>query len=304
VEEDDRWWEFEALSKSIQQQVVQGTARDDKDRTILADVAEFTYLQRLFRAAFHGQLGERFAVERLLALAEATAPAGPSATRTLRWEMREGPCEVVAASTWLQVLGRYLPRLDPAWQPAWLDRLGDRKPLEEAAFADVLGEWSAEWERQLSRLPGGDEPRLRWCRDTLAVLEPYRQLITEAAREHRRFKQATERLAQRPAKGGDGPETDAWRREWEKELAAWAQWQNAWGQRWEQARALHPFRPYENLHLNGKDKGADGVDALLILVRLVEQVHAAREIRQALGVARDEKQTLDERISPLPDLDR
>jgi hypothetical protein len=301
-DDDDRWWEFGTLSESIQRQVRRGTAGDEKARTILADVTEFTYLQRLFRSALHGRLGERFPVEKLLAMTEATAPASPSPTRTLRWDMREGPCEVTATVPWLQLLGHYLPKLDPAWHPTWLERPGLRNPLEDSNFTQVLGELSAELKRQLGRLPGDKDPRLQWCRETLPKLEQYRLLMAEAAREHRRFKQATDRLVGQRAEGGKGRESEAWRRDWDRELRAFAQWQDDWGRRWEQAAAQHTFGRPQAPSAADKDKVSDCVELLLALVRLVEQTHAAREIRQALGVARDERQTLDERIAPLPGL--
>jgi hypothetical protein len=287
-DEDDRWWEFAALSPSIQDQVHRGAAGDERARTILADVAEFTHLQRLFRAIFQGRVGEGFPVDKLLALTEATAPAAPSRARTLRWDMREGPAEVVAAVHWLQVLGHCLPQLDAAWQPTWLDRLGNRRPLEEADFAKVLGEWSTELGRQLSRLPGNDAG-LSWCRTTLPALEQYRLLMTEAAEEHRRFKQATDRLVQQRADSG------ASRKEWE----AFATWQTGWGRRWGQVKERHPLRIPENLGPASQDKAGRCVEALQTLIRLVEQVHAAREIRQELGVAQDERQMFEERLAPL-----
>ena len=45
------------------------------------------------------------------------------------------------------------------------------------------------------------------------------------------------------------------------------------------------------------------VETLQLLVHLVEQTQAAQEIRPALGVAKDERQTLEERAGPLPSLD-
>jgi hypothetical protein len=287
--EDDRWWEFAALSPSIRQQVTRGVAGDARAQTILADVAEFTYLQRLFRASLGGHLGEGLAVEKLVALAGTAAPAAPPlSTRTLRWDMREGPCEVAVARGWLLVLGQALPHFDPSWQPTWLDGLKSRNPLDESDFADVFGEWSARLSREVERLPA-DEGRRRWCRDTLAALEPYRLLVTEAAAEQRRFKQAVERLQQRAQGGAESAE---WRRDWEKEFDARARWQQDWGRRWEARKFAEP----------GSAPGKE-VDTLQTLVRLVEQVRPARELREALGVARDERQTPEERVAPLPSLD-
>jgi hypothetical protein len=302
-DDDDRWWEFGTLTESIQRQVRQGTAGDEKARTILADITEFTYLQRLFRAALHGRLGERFAVEKLLALTEATAPDAPSPTRTLRWDMREGPCEVVAASSWLQLLALYLPRLDPAWHPTWLESPDLRNPLEKDDFTRVLGEWSAELERQLGRLAGNQDPRLQWCRETLPKLEQYRRLMVEAVQQHQRFKQATDRLVRQRPKEGNGRELETWQRDWDQELRTFAKCQDDWGRRWEQAQAQHKFGPPKAPLVTSKDKVSNCVEVIQALIQLVERTHAAREIRQALGVAKDERQTLDERISPLPSLD-
>ncbi len=61
-------------------------AGDAQARAILADAGEFTVLQRLFRMAFNGQLGEEFPVEKLSVLSEVLAAGAPkTVTRTLRW---------------------------------------------------------------------------------------------------------------------------------------------------------------------------------------------------------------------------
>jgi hypothetical protein len=224
-EEDDRWWEFAALSPSIQRHVMQGVAQDQRAQTILADVAEFTYLQRLFRAGLNGHLGERFPVEKLVALTDATAAAAPQPTRTLRWDMRQGPREVVSAILWLHELGSSLPHFEPKWQPTWLNQLQARDPLEEADLAKVLDEWSDKLSQELARLPASDS-RLPWCRQTFDKLEPFRRLIAEAATEQQRFKKGAE----------DG-------RDWESTFDAHARWRQHWGQRWQQASAGNKFEP-------------------------------------------------------------
>jgi hypothetical protein len=298
--EDDRWWEFAALSPSIRQEVAQGVAQDPRAQTILADVAEFTYLQRLFRAALNGHLGEGFAVEKLVGLADAAVPAtSPPPTRTLRWDMREGPSEVVVALGWLQVLGNTLPHLDPSWQPTWLDRLRTRNPLDEADFVKVIGEWSDRLQQELAKLPA-NEGRQRWCQDTFTALEPYRRLATEAATEQRRFKQALDRLQQQ-SRGG--AVSGAWRRDWDKEFEAHTRWQQDWGRRWAGTAAGRKFEEPGSVPPGEASKLTHTVESLQTLIRLVEQVQAAREIRAAVGVARDERQAADERVAPLPSLD-
>jgi hypothetical protein len=224
-EEDDRWWEFAALSPSIQRHVTQGVAQDQRAQTILADVVEFTYLQRLFRAALNGHLGERFPVEKLVALTDATAATAPQLTRTLRWDMRQGPREVVSALLWLNELGSSLPHFEPKWQPTWLNQLRARDALEEADLAKVLDEWSDRLSKELARLPASDS-RLPWCRQTFDKLEPFRRLIAEAATEQRRFKKAAEVG-----------------RDWESAFEVHARWRQDWGKRWQQASAGNKFEP-------------------------------------------------------------
>ena len=93
---DTKPWEFPALEAEIQKKVLAELAKpaNASDREAVADVSEFAMLQRLFRMAFDGRLGESFPVERLAELEKELAPKGPpSRVRTLRWNARPGALE-------------------------------------------------------------------------------------------------------------------------------------------------------------------------------------------------------------------
>jgi len=88
---DTKPWEFPAVKKQIHQKVLTRAQNDYRDRVILADAAEFTYLQRFFRLAFQGHFGANFPVEKLAELSEVLEINTPQQKmRTLRWNARPG----------------------------------------------------------------------------------------------------------------------------------------------------------------------------------------------------------------------
>ena len=88
---DTKPWEFPALRDMIQDTVLENIDRDQQARTLVEDSAEFTMLQRLFRMALDGQLGENFPVEKMIELDQALSAGAPqTVTRTLRWHNRFG----------------------------------------------------------------------------------------------------------------------------------------------------------------------------------------------------------------------
>ncbi|HKQ92717.1 MAG TPA: hypothetical protein VJZ77_18810 [Blastocatellia bacterium] len=94
---DSQPWEFPSIRNTIQEQVIKNITQD-REKTILSDVAEFTILQRMFRMAFNGYLGPNFPVEKLALLSDVTASGAPkTATRTLRWNARPGAVEMMTA---------------------------------------------------------------------------------------------------------------------------------------------------------------------------------------------------------------
>jgi hypothetical protein len=85
---DTQPWEFPLLRDMIQSTVTREIKNDKSGRAqiIIADISEFAMLQRLFRMAFNGHLGEDFPVEKMMELGESLAAGGPkTVTRTLRW---------------------------------------------------------------------------------------------------------------------------------------------------------------------------------------------------------------------------
>jgi len=101
--EDQQWaenyddadpWQFPGIADKIQTKVLEDTRNKTVDQRILSDMSNFTMLQRLFRMAFEGRLGEDFPVNKLSKLHEDVGQDGfPPAHRTLRWHSRPGQLE-------------------------------------------------------------------------------------------------------------------------------------------------------------------------------------------------------------------
>ncbi len=86
---DKKPWEFPGIANELHQTVINSVRKDSRSRTILADATEFTQLQRFFRIALDGGLGDRFPIERLLQLSkELSAQTNEQPYRTLRWNAR------------------------------------------------------------------------------------------------------------------------------------------------------------------------------------------------------------------------
>lgn len=85
-------WEFPLLRDQIQSTVLEEIKKDARSKEILDDASEFTMLQRLFRMALNGQLGENFPVERLIELSNMMAEnTKENYYRTLRWNANIPP---------------------------------------------------------------------------------------------------------------------------------------------------------------------------------------------------------------------
>ena len=79
-------WEFN-FQGALQDTVLRGVEGRKEAESALYDMYEFTVLQRLFRAAFDGRLGNDFPIEQLTRLAKETAIyVNPIQIRTLRWD--------------------------------------------------------------------------------------------------------------------------------------------------------------------------------------------------------------------------
>lgn len=98
---DSQPWEFPALREKIQTRVLQEIAGDQRAKTVLEDTSELAMLQRLFRMALTGELGENFPVEKMAELNEVLSVGAPQKlARTLRWN---NPCGANLAAAALEL---------------------------------------------------------------------------------------------------------------------------------------------------------------------------------------------------------
>jgi hypothetical protein len=61
-------WEFPMVAAEVEQSVASWVSKGDERRTIVEQASRFTLLQRLFRAALAGDLGQGFPRARLVGL--------------------------------------------------------------------------------------------------------------------------------------------------------------------------------------------------------------------------------------------
>ena len=101
-------WEFPSLAPVIRDAVQDGVRRSAEHADVLLVAQQFTVLQRLFRLALDGTLGEDFPLHRLVELAQGTAEH-VSTTPTLRWNVRPGLLESSLAIELEQVLASAEP---------------------------------------------------------------------------------------------------------------------------------------------------------------------------------------------------
>jgi hypothetical protein len=93
---DEDPWDFPSIKKKIHEKVMERIRADTtaSDEKVIADVSELVFLQRLFRMALSGDLGSDFPVEKLAELtAVATKTKSPLAVHTLRWDSYPGQLE-------------------------------------------------------------------------------------------------------------------------------------------------------------------------------------------------------------------
>jgi hypothetical protein len=79
-------WRFPMIDSAIKEAVAKGIAGDADARTVLANMRDFTVLQRLFRLALTGELGLAFPLDKLVKLQQASAPF-VKIERNERWNL-------------------------------------------------------------------------------------------------------------------------------------------------------------------------------------------------------------------------
>lgn len=95
---DERPWQFPSLGTRVDDVVRSAVAVDAGRQDELRSIEEFVYLQRLFRSALDGQLGEQFPVQKLADLTSSTRDS-VTEVRTPRWNARTGLLELNFLST-------------------------------------------------------------------------------------------------------------------------------------------------------------------------------------------------------------
>jgi hypothetical protein len=239
VYNDSKPWEFPALKDHIQERVLAAVAKEGRAREILADCAEFATLQRLFRAAFAGQLGTGFPVERLAALEEQLAPARPPAlVRTPRWNSRAGQAEFGAL----------------------------------AAFGAIAAELAGDAGTGGANTEGFTSARDR-IKARITLLEEFEK------RFDRHVKAAS----------AVGQPVEARDRLW----SDWKQWRVGWLARYKALGAVDARAPQSGPAAAALSRAAQ-VDRYLI---------TNAELRDALNVLRDDRQSLEGQRDKLPPLD-
>ena len=170
---DDNPWEFPSIADAIHRTVIDEVGKNERSGEILKDVAEFTVLQRFFRAALDGQLGEEFPIEELGELQDACLQDAPQTYwRTLRWNSRDGSLEATLRAQLLQLdespqTKSMLERLEQNFalrderDEAVAELLGDRS-ADEAPDAEWTKRWDKVWEDANSQLTAWEEA---WVRD-------------------------------------------------------------------------------------------------------------------------------------------
>ena len=83
---DTKPWEFPKIKEHLHRNTVKGAKSDKRANVVLNDAVQFTYLQRFFRMALNGKLGNDFPIEKMLNLMEELEVLSPAKKyRTLRW---------------------------------------------------------------------------------------------------------------------------------------------------------------------------------------------------------------------------
>ncbi|HAJ46381.1 MAG TPA: hypothetical protein DCL54_07365 [Alphaproteobacteria bacterium] len=87
-------WDFPLIKEDIRQAVKLAAAKDGPSTEIMRNVRDFVLLQRMFRNALAGNLGEQFPLRQLGALSRETA-AYVRITRTEKWNMNSSFFELI-----------------------------------------------------------------------------------------------------------------------------------------------------------------------------------------------------------------
>lgn len=158
---DESPWEYPSIRRKIQKTVLDRAS--SRDKKIILDSAEFVLLQRFFRMALDGKLGD-FPIEKLELLQEACiAAAPPKRWRTQRWNSREGQLQQVLM---LQILQS---ELEPDAKKKLLALLRD--------YGGIIDKRTVEVKELAATLEEGEMPSEIWQNKWDAIWAKYDQEI-------------------------------------------------------------------------------------------------------------------------------
>lgn len=101
---DENPLELEVVGERISEVINRQTSRNPKLRSTISYMSEFAVLQRLFRNALDGNLGEKIDLDALSQLAEETAKDVNPSSNTAKWLRRPGSVETALFSRAIQLL--------------------------------------------------------------------------------------------------------------------------------------------------------------------------------------------------------
>jgi hypothetical protein len=143
VSVDSSWdpWRFPTIDDDIKRAVASGVSNDADARVVLANMRDFTILQRLFRLALAGQLGFEFPLETLVKLQRAAAPF-VKVERNERWNLNRPLFETLSAQhNELRGLLRSIAVASGATEPCRVAANAAVKSEEDQHWPKTEGVW-------------------------------------------------------------------------------------------------------------------------------------------------------------------
>lgn len=135
-------WEFPMLGDGVERRVFSMVSRSGAKRTLLDDTSKFTRLQRLFRAALRGHLGDAFPRPRLVELlreAKAAEPIRAHPTPQWSWPREVAEQKYVAALFSGQLRNKPTALFDGIFQPQTQSRFAETCTASEKALRTTTG---------------------------------------------------------------------------------------------------------------------------------------------------------------------
>jgi hypothetical protein len=172
---DEHPWEFEGIKEQLEAAVMSKVRANPESAEVLRRAAEFTYLQRFFRNAFNGRLGEDFPFVKVEELSSNLAAKQPAPKRNPRWNSRRGSLEASLVKVMEKSLGdsslsisqpttewlkQALPEMKAGLQLlADADRLAHRMLAEADEKTRAAEVWRKRWDQHWA---DSERKRAKW----------------------------------------------------------------------------------------------------------------------------------------------